>query len=152
MPMSRLLAGSRVMSLPPTVIWPLSASSRPASSRSVVVLPQPDGPSSATSSPGWTVRSSPSSATTGPYCRRSPSIRTSTAVLVASAAVSVTGERHVVHLIGRPRRAAADVGQDQQQDEGEQQRGGRGREEHARIRRAPADSNSVTCRLTYSSR
>ena len=44
MPMSRLLAGTSVMSWPPTTTRPASASSRPASSRSAVVLPQPDGP------------------------------------------------------------------------------------------------------------
>ena len=52
MPMSRLLAGTRVMSWPPTATRPPSASSSPARIRSAVVLPQPDGPSSATSSPG----------------------------------------------------------------------------------------------------
>ena len=52
MPMSRLLAGTSVMSLPSTRTRPPSRRSRPASTRSAVVLPQPEGPSSATSSPG----------------------------------------------------------------------------------------------------
>jgi hypothetical protein len=51
-PMSRLLAGTRVMSSPPTSTRPASAVSRPARIRSAVVLPQPDGPSSETNSPG----------------------------------------------------------------------------------------------------
>jgi hypothetical protein len=66
MPMSRLLAGRWVTSCPPTITRPVSASSSPASSRRVVVFPQPEGPSSTTSSPGCSVRSSPSSALTSP--------------------------------------------------------------------------------------
>ena len=45
-------------------------SSKPASSRSAVVLPQPDGPSSASSSPGSIRRSRPSSADIEPKTRR----------------------------------------------------------------------------------
>ena len=52
MPMSRRLAGVSVMSRSPTRTRPESSRSRPASERSAVVLPQPEGPSSATSSPG----------------------------------------------------------------------------------------------------
>src|SRR5689334_2626524 len=43
---------------------PLVGDARPAISRSAVDLPQPDGPSSETNSPGRTSRSSPSSAMT----------------------------------------------------------------------------------------
>ncbi len=42
--MSRWLAGTSVMSWPSTTIRPESGSSSPASARSAVVLPQPDGP------------------------------------------------------------------------------------------------------------
>ena len=70
------------MSLPPTSTRPVSASSSPASTRSAVVLPQPDGPSSATSSPGAMSRSRPSSAWTPPKLRRSPSSRTATLFVV----------------------------------------------------------------------
>ena len=52
MPMSRLAAGTAEMSLPSISTSPASANSKPATIRSAVVLPQPDGPSSATSSPG----------------------------------------------------------------------------------------------------
>jgi hypothetical protein len=50
--MSRRAAGTDEMSLPSTRTDPVSAVSKPATMRSAVVLPQPDGPSSATSSPG----------------------------------------------------------------------------------------------------
>src|SRR2546429_5007348 len=66
MPMSRLAAGTGEMSLPSTVTVPLSAISNPARIRSAVVLPQPDGPSSATSSPGAISSDRPFSARTAP--------------------------------------------------------------------------------------
>ena len=50
--MSRFAAGTAAMSLPLTDIEPLSAVSNPARMRSAVVLPQPEGPSRATNSPG----------------------------------------------------------------------------------------------------
>src|SRR3984893_18508567 len=46
----------------PTRISPASGARKPATSRRVVVLPQPDGPSRATSSPGRTARSRPATA------------------------------------------------------------------------------------------
>src|SRR5262250_2618742 len=66
MPMSRLAAGTGAMFLPSTVTVPLSAVSNPARIRSAVVLPQPEGPSSATSSPGAISSDSPLSARTVP--------------------------------------------------------------------------------------
>src|ERR1041384_7463055 len=53
----------------PTQISPDSGLRNPATRRSVVVLPQPEGPSSATSSPGFTSSESPSTAATSPECR-----------------------------------------------------------------------------------
>ena len=50
----------------PTHTSPRSGERKPATTRRVVVLPQPDGPSNATSSPGFTSRSSPSTAATSP--------------------------------------------------------------------------------------
>ena len=44
MPTLRLFGGSSVMSLPSIVIVPAVGCSKPAIMRSVVVLPQPDGP------------------------------------------------------------------------------------------------------------
>ena len=66
MPMSRLAAGTDEMSLPSTRTDPVSAVSKPATMRSAVVLPQPDGPSSATSSPGAISIDSPSRALVAP--------------------------------------------------------------------------------------
>src|SRR5476651_2726322 len=46
--------------LPPILISPSVGCSRPATQRSVVVLPQPDGPSSTTISPAGTAKLTPS--------------------------------------------------------------------------------------------
>ena len=56
MPTLRWLGFSRVMSLPATTILPAVGSSKPATMRSTVVLPQPDGPRNETNSPGSTSR------------------------------------------------------------------------------------------------
>ena len=45
---------------------PLLGSSKPAIIRSVVVLPEPEGPSKVKNSPRWTSRSIPATATTSP--------------------------------------------------------------------------------------
>jgi len=50
----------------PTQISPASGARNPATRRKVVVLPQPEGPSSATSSPGFTSSERPSTAATSP--------------------------------------------------------------------------------------
>ena len=62
MPMSRRAAGTGNMSLPSTRTDPVSADSKPATMRRAVVLPQPEGPSSATNSPGAISSESPSRA------------------------------------------------------------------------------------------
>src|SRR3954467_9505823 len=54
--MSRAPARAKLTSLPPRKIWPEVGSSRPAIMRSVVVLPQPDGPSRQKKSPSGTVK------------------------------------------------------------------------------------------------
>src|SRR5262245_14760515 len=64
---SRSAAESRVTSRPPIRIWPSLAISSPAISRNVVVLPQPEGPSSVTSVPGWIVNDTAFTAVTWPY-------------------------------------------------------------------------------------
>ena len=66
MPMSRRFAGVRCRSTPATDTVPDVASSNPATIRSAVVFPHPDGPSSATSSPGRMCRVRPSSARVSP--------------------------------------------------------------------------------------
>ena len=65
-PVSRRLAGTSVTSRPSISTRPSVGRSNPASSRSAVVLPQPDGPSRASSSPGSSARSSPASACVPP--------------------------------------------------------------------------------------
>ncbi len=68
MPSPRLLAGTLTRRLPSnsTVslrrMTPASGRSRPATDRSVVVLPQPDGPSSVNRAPSWTSKLTPSTA------------------------------------------------------------------------------------------
>ena len=62
--MPRLDAGSCEISRSPIRMDPLVTVSSPAIIRSVVVLPHPDGPSSATSSPGSIARSMPLTAVT----------------------------------------------------------------------------------------
>ena len=61
----------------PIRTWPSDGGVRPATARSSVVLPQPDGPTTATTSPSWTVRSMPSRAWTAdgpsPNCFSTPS-------------------------------------------------------------------------------
>src|SRR3954469_12318447 len=68
-----------VMSSPPRVMRPASGCSKPAIMRSVVVLPEPDGPSSVKNSPSPTTTSTSCTATTSPYVLRRPSARTSAA-------------------------------------------------------------------------
>ena len=63
---SRLRAGSAVTSAPPSLIVPAVGCSNPAIIRSTVVLPEPDGPRIANSSPSPTARSAPSTATRSP--------------------------------------------------------------------------------------
>src|ERR1700759_5628338 len=66
MPRSRARGGTRMprpgddTTLPPIEISPPVGCSRPATQRSVVVLPQPDGPSSTTISPAGTAKLTPS--------------------------------------------------------------------------------------------
>src|SRR5215204_7026909 len=55
------------MSSPASVMVPEVGTSSPATIRSVVVLPHPDGPSSAKKDPAGTVRSSASTAAKSPY-------------------------------------------------------------------------------------
>src|SRR5262249_14349620 len=54
MPKSRCAGGRYDTSRPPISIMPASWSSRPAITRSSVVLPQPEGPRMQTSLPAWT--------------------------------------------------------------------------------------------------
>jgi hypothetical protein len=62
------------MSDPPTAIRPASSCSKPAISRSVVVFPHPEGPSSATISPLAAQSDAPSTASCEPKRFTMPSI------------------------------------------------------------------------------
>src|SRR3954467_9499803 len=57
--MSRSLESTSFTTLPPITIWPSLISSRPASMRNKVLLPQPDGPTSTTNSPSSMSNSMP---------------------------------------------------------------------------------------------
>ncbi|MCY1525339.1 hypothetical protein D9M68_603150 [compost metagenome] len=61
-PTWRRLGGSRVISRSSTRMRPLVGAIRPATMRSTVVLPQPDGPSSDTNSPSFTDNETPAAA------------------------------------------------------------------------------------------
>ena len=61
-----LVGGAQRDVLPPMSTRPLVTASSPATMRSVVVLPQPDGPSSVTSCPCCTVNETSSTAVTSP--------------------------------------------------------------------------------------
>src|SRR5262245_32491187 len=60
MAMSRRFGGTSSSERPSRTIWPSVGLSKPAMRRSVVVLPQPEGPSSVTNSP-WAMASETSS-------------------------------------------------------------------------------------------
>jgi hypothetical protein len=62
----RSLAARSVTSSPPISTRPCETASSPATMRSVVVLPQPEGPSSVTSSPSATRKLTSSTARTSP--------------------------------------------------------------------------------------
>ena len=70
---ARTAFGSRVTSWPATRAVPPSGASSVARMRTVVVFPAPFGPSSASTSPGWTCRSMPFSTRVSPKAFVSPS-------------------------------------------------------------------------------
>ena len=67
---SRSLREVAVMSSPSTRTRPALGASSPARMRSVVDLPEPEGPSRAKNSPGSITRSRPFSAATAPWLLR----------------------------------------------------------------------------------
>src|SRR5450432_673329 len=79
------------VSCPPMVTLPESGISRPAITRSSVVLPEPDGPSRATSSPRRIRRSTPSSAGCAPKPLRTPM----TSISSARPSVAMAGRKGV---------------------------------------------------------
>src|SRR3954447_6433549 len=85
------------------MIRPASGRSKPPMRRSVVVLPEPDGPSIVKNSPRRISRSSPSTARTSPYLFVSPSSRT------AAATVLVPGAESAVAAAGSDKRFLQDL-------------------------------------------
>src|SRR6478735_6958001 len=75
--MSRCEARFQVTSSPPRKIRPSVGSSTPAIMRSVVVLPQPDGPSRQKNSPSFTVKVESFTATKSAKLLRDPATRIS---------------------------------------------------------------------------
>src|SRR5882672_10105401 len=87
------------MSRPPIRTQPESGASRPATTRSSVDLPQPDGPSSTTNSPSRAVSERQSTATLSPKRLVTPSIVNSDA---SGAGVPAHGLcLALLHLCGR---------------------------------------------------
>src|SRR5688572_16720593 len=77
MPMSRRAGGRAVISTPSIFTDPASGFSKPATTFSSVVLPEPLGPRMVKSSPRATCNDTPSSAATSPNRLAAPSIRSS---------------------------------------------------------------------------
>src|SRR5579859_3143125 len=69
--MSLSLGGTKLTSRPPISTWPPSSGSSPASIRSAVVLPDPDGPTSTMNSPSLMsrLRASTAGGASLPYTR-----------------------------------------------------------------------------------
>src|SRR3954447_20300317 len=88
------------MSEPAIVMLPLVGSSRPATIRSVVVLPQPEGPSSAKNRPCSTTRSRSSTAVNTPNRLVTPlSLRSAPASLPVVCSVTTSGSDHRGELL-----------------------------------------------------
>src|SRR5262249_32904793 len=97
---------------------PASGRSNPAINRSVVVSPEPGGPSSVKTSPGATSRSTPQTATTSPYALRTSTSRTSGVCCAPESARVVSGSACVAKRLLQQLEAAGEllVG-DRQRDE-----------------------------------
>src|SRR4051812_2108583 len=84
MPTLRFHGGTPVTSRPPTSSSPDWCWLKPAMSRSSVDLPEPEGPSSAKNSPGWTVNEMSRSTWVVPYESSMLRASTLTAFILAS--------------------------------------------------------------------
>src|SRR5471032_3299665 len=101
----RRCGGTPVMSWPSIRMRPASGASKPASRRSRVVLPQPELPSSANSSPRAISRSTPSTAMISPKRLVAPSIWTIGLVITVGSAAGLDRgpePRAFARLLGRP--------------------------------------------------
>ena len=107
MAMSRSLGGTSLTTLPPMEMVPPVTSSRPATIRSAVDLPQPEGPTSTMNSPSRMSRSSPSMTRTSPNRLVTP---LSTTPAISRLRRAVSGARLVARILrsgpGSPDRAS----------------------------------------------
>src|ERR1700730_1380028 len=97
----RRWGGTPVMSWPSMTTRPPSGISKPASRRSSVVLPQPELPSRANSSPRSTTRSTASTAVTEPKRLVRPSMRTIDVSFIVTGA-ALLHARQKTRWLGRP--------------------------------------------------
>src|SRR5215470_5229003 len=77
MPTLRLKGGAKVTGASAMKTSPSVGTAKPATQASVVVLPDPEGPSSVRNSPARAVSVTPSTARVAPYVFTRPSMRTS---------------------------------------------------------------------------
>src|SRR5687768_18451339 len=90
--MSRRNGGRPATGRPLMKISPALGGKKPAIRPSVVVLPQPEGPSSVMNSPSRTSRSMPATATVDPYFFSMPARRSSDTLAAAVDEVAEPGE------------------------------------------------------------
>src|SRR4029450_6137296 len=102
MPISRRAGGKAVISSPPTFTDPPSGVSKPATTFSNVVLPEPLGPRIVRSSPCATCSETPFSATTSPKRLPTPSIRSSPDPLLLTTCCSLGGRSRFLQHPGVP--------------------------------------------------
>src|SRR5690349_2672681 len=91
--MSRSPGANPLTTEPPILISPEVGLSSPASRRSAVLLPHPDGPTKIRNSPSPTVRFRPLRATTSPAYFRTTSRNSTSANVIPSTLDSGTGDR-----------------------------------------------------------
>src|SRR5687768_12168055 len=123
MPVSRRCGGTPAIGCPAIEMVPASGSRKPAIMLSVVVLPQPEGPSSATRSPEATGRERRRTAAWLPYALLTSRRSTAATLAALDLLVPALGPRrdvlvhrheveldHPADLFGAVRHAARDVG------------------------------------------
>src|SRR3954464_5641807 len=116
---SRSCGAVRETSIPPSSIRPPSGRSKPAIRRSVVVLPEPEGPSSVKNSPRRTSRSMLSTAITPPYALRTPASRMSSSRAATAATGSAGASAAMVERLLEDVEPAAElvVGRDERRED-----------------------------------
>src|SRR6266404_5656867 len=119
-PSPRWWAGRSVTSWPSIRTRPAVGSTKPAIRLRVVVLPQPDGPSSESSSPSYTTRSRPATARTPSYSRLQPASSTTGRAIRSVSPVVEEHAAQVQEPVGEP-----DDQEGAHDEEGRERRDGR---------------------------